>query len=301
MKLPNAITNKFGRQVLHLQKASPKIMFVAGVAGVVGAGVLACRSTLKLSDVLDDFDKKGQLADEIFAHAAENEDVDYSEKEYNKDVMVLKVQTVLAVAKLYAPAVALTVISIGLLTSSHVVLNRRNAGLTAAYAAIDKAYGQYRERVQAELGNDDRFRYGTEVIEETVAKKDGSGTKVVKHERVAQGEPSQYGRFFDQLCDPWQTHPEYNRIFLQSQQNYANQMLQARGHVFLNEIYDMLGIDRSGAGACVGWVLGKGGDDYISFGIFDDANNENVRDFVNGREGSILLDFNVDGVIYDKI
>ena len=61
----------------------------------------------------------------------------------------------------------------------------------------------------------------------------------------------------------------------------------------------MLGIPRSQAGAVVGWVLGEG-DDYIDFGMFD-GNNMATRDFVNGYERSILLDFNVDGVIYDLI
>ena len=51
--------------------------------------------------------------------------------------------------------------------------------------------------------------------------------------------------------------------------------------------------------AVVGWVLGNG-DNCIDFGIWDSA-NEKARDFVNGREGAILLDFNVDGVIYDLI
>jgi hypothetical protein len=64
----------------------------------------------------------------------------------------------------------------------------------------------------------------------------------------------------------------------------------------------MLGIDRSKAGSVVGWVITKEGtgDNFIDFGVFD-GDNPRARDFVNGREGSILLDFNVDGVIYDKI
>lgn len=296
MKLiPNAVSSRFGRQLLLLQKSSPQIMFATGVIGIVGAGVLACRSTLKLSETLENYEKGAAQ----ISHLVE---VDKDYDSAAKDLAVLKTRTILNIAKLYAPAIGVAVVSIGLLTGSHVTLNRRNAGLAAAYAAVDKAFDEYRSRVRTELGQDqdDRFRYGSHTVEETVAKKDG-GTKVVKHERVGPGEPSQYARFFDQLCENWKANPEYNRIFLQAQQNYANDMLRARGHVFLNEVYDMLGIERTGAGAVVGWVWGKGGDDYISFGIFDDANNDRVRDFVNGRENSILLDFNVDGVIYDLI
>jgi len=294
--IPKAVSVRFGRQLLHVQKASPQIMFAAGVVGVVGAGVLACRSTLKLSETLENYEKGAAAA----SHLREV-DEDYSDASYNKDLAVLKVRTILNMAKLYAPAIGVAVVSIGLLTGSHVTLNRRNAGLAAAYAAVDKAFDEYRMRVRGELGQeqDDKFRYGTQTVEETVMKKDGSGTKVVKHDRVAPGEPSMYARFFDELCDSWKNNPELNRIFLQAQQNYANDMLQARGHVFLNDVYDMLDIPRTGAGAVVGWVWNnnEGGDNYISFGIFDDAHNERVRDFVNGREGSILLDFNVDGVV----
>lgn len=297
LKIPNAVSHRFGRQLLHMQKASPKLMFVGGVVGVVGAGVLACRSTLKLSEVFDKAEKLTEHAE----HEHEIND-DYSDAAFAKDLTVIKVKTALDITKLYAPAIGLGVVSVCMLTGSHVVLSRRNASLTAAYATVDKAFEQYRERVRKELGADqDRnFRYGTEIVEETVEGKDGK-LKVVKHERVAPGKPSQYARFFDKLCSPWVADPEYNKVFLQAQQSYANEMLRARGHVFLNEIYDVLGIPRSSAGAVVGWVLNKGGDDYIDFGIFDASRNERVIDFVNGRENSILLDFNVDGVVYDLI
>jgi hypothetical protein len=70
--------------------------------------------------------------------------------------------------------------------------------------------------------------------------------------------------------------------------------------VFLNEIHDMLGLERTKAGAVVGWVMGGDGDERIDFGVFK-ANEYMGQEFVNGNERSILLDFNVDGVIYDKI
>lgn len=298
MKLvPKAASIKFGRQLLHLQKASPRVMFVGGVAAGLTSTVLACRATLKLSDVLQNAEELKAKAEMM--HESTN---DYDDKQYAKDLTVIKVRTILNVSKLYAPAAGLAMISVGLLTGSHVTMSRRNASLTAAYAAVDQAFDKYRERVKEQLGEEaDRdFRYGTRTDNETIEGADGK-KKVVKHTRVAEGETSQYARFFDQLCPDWKRNAEYNMIFLKAQQAYANDMLQARGHVFLNEVYDMLGIERSGAGAVVGWVHGKGGDDYIDFGIFDDKNNDRVRDFVNGRENAILLDFNVDGVIYDKI
>lgn len=297
--IPNAVSMRFGRQLLHFQKASPQVMFVGGVVGVMGAGFLACRATLALSDTLA---KHEEIRDKAIALYDEGNNTEYTEKQYAKDLTVIKVRTILDITKLYGPAIGLAAISVSLLTGSHITLNRRNASLTAAYAAVDQAFEQYRNRVKDQLGDEaDRdFRYGTRVDAETEDAGDGK-KKVVKHTRVGDGQPSQYARFFDELCGPFQRNPEYNAVFLRAQQQYANDMLKARGHVFLNEIYDMLGMERSGHGAVVGWVLGKGGDDYIDFGIFSDDTNPRVRDFVNGREDAILLDFNVDGTIYDKI
>lgn len=296
--IPKAVAMKFGRQLLHLQKHSPQVMFAGGIAAGLASTVMACRATLKLSDVLvkteDLQDKAGIL------HAAR--DNDYDDKQYSKDLTLIKVRTILNVSKLYAPAAGLAMISVAMLTGSHVTLNRRNASLTAAYAAVDQAFEKYRDRVKEQFGEeaDLELRHGTRTVSETVDQGDGK-KKVVKHTRVADGEPSLYAKFFDKFCENFKANAEYNMIFLKAQQAYANDMLQARGHVFLNEVYDMLDIPRTGAGAIVGWVMGKGGDDYIDFGIFDHKNNDRVRDFVNGREDAILLDFNVDGVIYDKI
>ena len=168
---------------------------------------------------------------------------------------------------------------------------------------MDQAFSKYRDRVVEQLGKaaDDEFRYGVDKTEEAVEGKDGK-TKTVVHKRISQSDgPSMYAKFFSDHCPDWQSNPEYNRSFLQCQQNYMNEKLRTRGHLFLNEVYDALGIERTQAGAVVGWVISKDGDNFVDFGIFDDLTNPHVRDFVNGVSNSILLDFNVDGVIYDKI
>jgi len=300
--IPKAVAGKFARPLLHLQKSSPQVMFVGGIAAGLAGTVLACRATLKLSDVLEETEKKKIQAEELREHALEDPTLDYDEKKYTKDVTVLKVKTLLDVAKLYAPSAGLLMLSATLLTGSHVTLNKRNASLTAAYVAVDEAFDKYRDRVKEQLGEDaDReFRYGAEEVKETVQGDDGK-KKTVTTKRVAEGTPSMYARFFDEYSDNWQRNPEYNSIFLRAQQNYFNDRLKAHGHVFLNEVYDALGIPRSQAGAIVGWVISEESDNYVDFGIFDNIANDRVRDFVNGREASILLDFNVDGVIFDKI
>jgi hypothetical protein len=114
---------------------------------------------------------------------------------------------------------------------------------------------------------------------------------------------SQYARFFDESCPNWGKDSEYNLAYLTQQQQYANDMLKTRGYLFLNEVYDMLGMPRSKAGQLVGWVYDPEngtGDNYVDFGIYsiDDARH---RNFINGYEKTVLLDFNVDGLIFDTI
>lgn len=293
MNLPEAITQKIASTSLVAAKNSPRILFGAGITGFVGTTVLACRATLKLDEVLAD--TRNDLA---VAKAMDDER--YSEDDRRRDITIIHTRSVVEIAKLYAPAIGLGVISIAALTKSHQILNQRNAGLAAAYTAVDRAYKEYRQRVINTYGEeaDRNFRFETEEVEV----EDAKGKKKTVTRASGTG-PSAYARFFDQTCGDWNPEPEYNLYYLRCQQNYLNDMLRARGHVFLNEVYDRIGVPRSKAGAVVGWVMSKDGstDNYIDFGIFNDADNYMVREFVNGREGAILLDFNVDGLIYDRI
>lgn len=290
--VPTAVSQKVARQVLKGRKASPTMLFVAGVGGMVGTTVLACRSTLKLEGVIEQSQMDLHAVKTIETHEK------FTEADRQKAIAKIYLEAVGRTTKLYAPSLLLGAASVGCLTKSHNILSQRNAALTAAYVAIDEAFTHYRERVIEKYGReeDDEFRYGSE---EVVFVNDNGKTHSSK--RVGPDGASLYARFFDEYSTQWSREPEYNVAYLRCQQNYFNDILVARGHLFLNEVYDGLGLPRTTAGSVVGWVISSDGDNFVDFGLYDDRNNDRVRDFINGREGSILLDFNVDGIIYDKI
>jgi Family of unknown function (DUF6353) len=289
--VPEAIVRQVSRNALVLQKASPEVLFGVGIIGLVGSTVLACRATLKVDEVLDDAKNKLELAKNL-------EHDDYSEKDRSRDVSLIYFQTGVKTVKMYAPAVIVGGLSIYALRSSHNILTKRNIALTAAYGALEKGFNEYRSRVVDKYGEEEdrNLRYGTREVEIV----DPKTKKKKKVTRVSMDDPSIYARFFDEYSTSWNKEPEYNMLFLKCQQNYANDLLRARGHVFLNEVYDLLGIPRSKAGSVVGWFMSPEGDKFVNFGVFD-GKTQVARDFVNGIEGAILLDFNVDGVIYDKL
>ncbi len=301
--VPDVIARKVAQQQFLASKNSPQILFGVGVAGMVGSTILACRATLKVEGVLDAIEyekRKAQLAKEQVDSGVTSADITYPDSEYRKDVAIISTRGIGKVAKLYAPSVLLGAASIGCLTKSQSILKERNIALTAAYAVVDGAFSRYRERVVERYGEDvDRdLRYESEEIDII----DEDTGKVVNTTRITDSPGSPYARFFDVVSSSnWSQDPEINMFFLRTIQNYCNDRLKVRGHVFLNEVYRELGLSDTKAGAIVGWRWLKGsGDDCIDFGIWNGA-REDVNDFFNGREGSILLDFNVDGVIFDKL
>jgi hypothetical protein len=287
--VPTAIGNAVARRSLVLNAQAPGLLFGAGIVGVVGSTVLACRATLKMEEIMSDANAKIQTAKNL-------EHRNYSERDRQKDLAIIRSQAVIHIVRAYAPAIIVGTLGIAALTKSHRILTHRNAALMAAYSALEKGFNEYRARVIEKYGSDEdrNLRYGTRTV--TV----GEGKERHEVTRVAMNDPSIYARFFDEYSPNWSPHPETNLIFLKCQQNSLNDLLLARGHVFLNEVYDALGLPRSQAGQVVGWVK-EAGDSYIDFGIFTDRSNSKIREFVNGYESSILLDFNVSGVIYDKI
>ena len=313
MNFSNAIqTAKFaiGRGGLILKKYSPEILTAAGVIGTVGSTVLACKATLKVEDILDEAKKKSNLINAV--HDGEIEvDAEYTDKDYSKDLLVNRTQTAVKLIKLYGPAISLGVLSITAILGGQHILRKRNVAVMAAYKLCEESFNNYRSRVKDELGEekDRQFYYGMteETVKDKVKSKDGKTKTVTKKvEKAPDHLYSQYARFFDEANINWDKSPEQNMYFLKMVQNQMNDKLKARGHVFLNEVYDALGFDRSEAGQLVGWVWNndntamEAGDGYIDFGIFD-GNDYAKRAFVNGDERSILLDFNIDGMIYDLI
>lgn len=303
--VPNSVIRNVSRQMLVAKKNSPHIFFVAGVVGTITSTVLACRATLKLSDTLDEIKEDlvtvKEMRDAVDNQVLEVEDggkvvpVPYTNEDWYKDTLYVYGKASLRIVRLYGPSILVGTASIAALTGSHVQLARRNAALMAAYAALHQMFEDYRERVRFQYGDERELDLFHGVKTESMVNADGD--KIEKKVLTDPNKHSMYARFFDEYSPNWQKDPELNRIFVQCQQSYANDLLRARGHLFLNEVYDMLGIERSSAGQVVGWVIGGDGDNYVSFGMFDAYNSA----FVNGYERSVLLDFNVDGVVYDKI
>lgn len=304
IKLPNKVSRSFHAVGFSLKKHSPEILVTAGTVGVVASAVMACKATLKVNDILEE---KKHIEEQIDLVAKDPSMADtYTAEDSKKDLAVVKVQTGVKFVKLYGPSVMLGTVSLLCILKSHQILRGRNVALAAAYATVDGTFKDYRKRVVERFGKelDRELRYNikTQEIEETVVDENGKEKTVKKTVNVVDPGvgSSGYARFFDETCCGWTKDAEYNHMFLKQQQNYANELLQARGHVYLNEVYDMLGLQRSKAGQIVGWMLDGDGDGYIDFGI-DDVHNEQKRLFVNGHERSILLDFNVDGNIVEMM
>lgn len=294
----HAVSSKTARQTLQLQKHSPKILFIAGTVGVIGTVVLACRATLKVGDVLDQHETLTLMTK---CHGDDEETI-------AKNSRKLQVKTAVEIVKPYLLPLGLGIVSIGALTGSHVILTKRNGAAMATIAALDKAYNQYRQRVVREYGEDADRKFvrgdGVAYVEEKMA--DGI-TKITPTKTRGEGGGSPYAALFDEKSKHFTKMPGMNSNTLMMIQNHATDKLRARGHLFLNEVLDMLDLPRSSAGQIVGWIynsdpnnIDHAGDNYVTFGVWDN-DDEYVESFMDGHENAIWLDFNVDGPVFELI
>lgn len=303
-------TVKFG-----LKKHSPEILIAAGVVGTVTSAVMACKATTKVQAVLDEtsahLEAVHTCAEQGYIlNPKTNEKVDYSDEDTKKDIAIIYAQTGLKFVKLYAPSVALGVLSLGAIVTSNQILRKRNVALGAALTAVTNDYKGYRSRVIERFGEklDKELKYGIKAVEveETVVNEDGTEQTVKNTVEVIEAPIegySAYARFFDDGCKGWEKDAEHNLFYLKNLQNYLNDKLKRDKYMFLNDVYRELGIPVTRAGQAVGWIYDEKnplGDNYIDFGIFDIHKPRN-RDFVNGYERVILIDFNVDGNILNRI
>lgn len=311
----NALTRKMHNVIFETKKHSPEILVGAGIVGGVTAAVMACKATLKVDQVLVESKEK---IEKVHAVANDEKMADkYTKEDEKKDLTIIYAQTGFKLVKLYAPAIMLGATSIACILYSHKILNKRNLALAAAYTAVDNGFKAYRERVVDRFGErtDRELRYNIQAqeVEYTEVDETTGEEKTVKKtvERSQYDGYSEYARYFEEYTrdskgnvvrnNCWQSNNEYNIMFLKNQERYANDILRAKGRLFLNEVYRMLGIPESQAGQIVGWVYDEEeaahrGDNYVDFGLY--KSQDSYSDFIYGNDNGILLDFNVDGNVW---
>lgn len=308
MKSVGLTFNKIGFQI---QKKSPELLVAAGIAGVVVSAVMACKATIKASEVAEEAKETIDEIHEIEEKGITRAGNPYSIEDTKKDLTTTYLQTGVKYAKLYAPSVILGAASITCIVASHRVLKKRNIALAAAYTTLDKSFKEYRGRVMERFGEqvekEIRYNIKAKEIKKTVVDETGKKEKVkevVDTPAVDGWDPSQYSpyaRRFDETHPNWTKNPEMNRFYLKARQAQANDMLKARGHLFLNEVYDMMGFPRTKAGAVVGWLYDPKrpelGDSYVDFGMYEIQEGEDFESYVK----SYILDFNVVGDITNDI
>lgn len=285
---------------MKLRKRSPEILIVCGIAGSVAAIVSACKATTKLDGILEE--RQSQI-DKVEEWKAKGETESYSEEDAGRDKLIINVQTTVKIAKLYAPAVALEAVSIGALLTSHNIMARRNLALGASYAAIKKAFDEYRCRVTDKFGEevDKQMRYGArqDKVKTKVIDEDGKEKTVTETVNVVDN-PKEDSclRYFTKSNPYWDNDPDYVYLFLRNRMNDANDKLTSHGHLVLNDVYQALGFTTTKAGMISGWIKkGSKGDGYVEF----DVTKVKIPNEFGKLEDAYAIDFNIDGPIYDDM
>lgn len=305
MSIATVIKTGVSRGCLIVRKFAPEILTGAGIGLEVFAVVSAAKGTKKAQPVLDRHKEvMKNLNENTVGQMVIDDNGESTIKPVNlkKEKSKVYFDTTKQLARIYMPAIASTAASVACFGASLGIMRGRTAALTTAATLAQSNLKKYRERVADRFGEEterDIF-YGTTTEE----REDKEVVKNAPEETVKKFETdhSMFARFFDCGNENWSDIPEYNLMFLKKCQNWANDKLNAQGHLFLNEVYDYLGIRRSSLGATYGWLKTKDGSthNYVDFGLFN-GDSTPARMFINGEEPVFLLDFNVDGVIYDLI
>ena len=307
------------KTTFKLKKASPTIMIVGAAIGGVTAAVLACKATIKAQDILNEHNTavktihttKEQIEQGVIQL---DEGESYTEKDYKNDITTTYVQTGLKLAKVYAPAVTLGAVSLGCMFGSHHIMSKRNASLTAAYIALDKAFAEYKSRVSNRFGSrvQEELEHNIKAVELESKSTNEQGVEetIKEYKDIAMQHTSPYTCIFDETVDTWQPDNMMNRNYLFLMEQSANKRLRIQGHLFLNDVLASLGTHggvtlKTPEGQIVGWIYDPNDptrQSHVDFGVTNYVEgDEALNSFINGGERSVMLRFNCDGPIIDKI
>lgn len=314
MKVLEAMTRTLGQAGLQCKKHSPEILFVVGSIGIAASIVKAYKDGPKAKAIIDKAKEDIKTFEDLAKSCKENpsSEVVYTDADLKADMKNVYIHTGVDLAKVFAPEAIMVAASFTCMFRSNRILKLRIVALASAYDSLDKAFKNYRKNIVdnfgSELDKEARYDLVKADIEKKSIDKDGKEkTEKVKANILRGTEPSGNAIIFDAGDIGWDPNPVTCMHYLQMIERTANDRLKSKGYLTLNEVYEMFGREGSPAGLVNGWVYKKNGNDVgdnaVSFfleEIWKEIRNaENDRTPLYNR--GFLIDFNIDGYIYDRI
>lgn len=308
----NKLAAKAAPFVFQAKKHAPIALITFGIgATTVGAYKLA--KAVDKTEVI--FDNHRAIRRDMDGRYDTNDE--YNDLEYRSDRVSTLVHTGSSLAKTLAPSVGILSLGVVSTLAGYKVIRGRLVATTATLATVSTRFADYRSRVVEDVGIDKDMEYLTNTRIEKVKEKyvDEEGktrTKTVEVLKEGTGEYSPYSYIWSEdtsLQYQNNSNQFYNITFLKRAQDWANDHLRLRGHLFLNEVLDYLGLDRTFEGVTAGWLWDPSlstGDQFVDFGIFDLSTGElmpktkQMALFMNGQAEAVWLDFNVEGSIHER-
>lgn len=297
-----SITTAFHTGVARISKHAPTILSITASAGVIATGYLAWKAGTRFEDVEGrDWDRRKECLRN--ADTIPDEDVPKIERK-NRILFILDtVRTV-------APAAIVGAATITMIYFSNSISKKRLAAMGAAYATLQTAFDGYKRTMVEALGKESvdkilkpKLPNVGKSAEEILSSDNKSDAANVSDAVVNSLKAlSPYARIIaEESSTCWDPNEDYASQNLAAVQLWANRRLERKGHLFLNEVFDQLGLSRTREGAVVGWLKNGEGDNYVSFGDFDASIYRVPSDDYTRVDSNFIVDFNVDGVIWDKI
>lgn len=293
--VPNSLSRVVNRSLLKINKNSPTILVVAGVVGLGATAVMAAKATRRIDPIISNH----------YADRTKAKRLATNPRDEQRKLVAVYANTGKDLARLYGPTLVVGTVSAASVLYGHRVLRVRQFATMLAYSGLQEQFMAYRKRIVRTLGEDTEREIYNGAHAEWQEDPDHKGEYKLKPVYELDQQDQSYLRpFFDETNVNWTKDPQSNYLFLKGVQQHMNNMLQIRGHVFLNDVLDSLRMPRCREGAITGWLWhrdgGGEGDNYIDFGFMTSTDPIAVA-FRNGFERSVRLNFNIDGVIFDKI
>ena len=286
-----------------VKKAAPTIAVITGTACGIGATVTAVKETLTVGAIMTEYKETAKTIDDVEERINNGEEIYFTNKKTNKteletveylnrDRKVLKIQTVAKLAKHYKFTIALSALSVVLVLSGYGEMKKRFVGAVAAYEGLYRTY----IKTKKEAEKNSKKTEMPDINDKNEEQKDTSS------EVKSRVDDSDFCRIFDKSSSMYRENREMNLGYLKSVEKYCTNLLHIRGHLFLNEVYDALGMSHTETGALCGWLYNSNdGDNFVSFNIDEALCEYNYADDIYPVDPEIFMYFNCVGPIYNRI